>query len=274
MIRWWDVFGERTEHAKGSCSLAALPPLTKDSPGCSGSPHQHPASPKLGLSWFETEVTCEGPSTAGPRVHALHQLPPGSHPLARTPWGGKWPFSPPCQHAQGGGTDADILVPDSLAAQGTAAFTLGDTGQPPWSGWMNPRLGKACPQERLFFLNAPLRSSGSLPAHSCAHPATSRLEAHLSGWLLWGGSRSKMLERQVLSVREEQPAPWKVQPACRERRDWGTKGKSEQRKRLQRLGQRVETSQGSDGMWTALQAGGASPDDLPEGWFEVISGEL
>lgn len=27
-----------TAHAEGSCSLAALPPLTKDSPGCPGSP--------------------------------------------------------------------------------------------------------------------------------------------------------------------------------------------------------------------------------------------
>lgn len=37
-------------HAKGSHSLAALLPLTKDSPGCPGSPHQHPAPPKSGLS--------------------------------------------------------------------------------------------------------------------------------------------------------------------------------------------------------------------------------
>lgn len=250
--------------AKGSCSQAALPPLTKDNPRC----QTHPTSTLLLPNWGRADLKQRwlgGSEHCSPRVHTLHQLPPGSHALARTPWGGKGPFCPLCWHAAGRRHRCwhfSVWLPGC-----SRHFHLGKYW-PAASIWPDEcSAGKSLPQERLFFPHAPRRWAGSLPAPSCAHPATSRLEEHRSGWLLWGGSRGKMLERQLLAAGGEQPAPWKVQPACRERHDWATKGKREQTERLQRLGKRVETSREHHGMSTGLQAGGASPDALPKGWF-------
>lgn len=123
------IWGENIAHAEGSCSLAALLPLTKDSPGCTRSPHQHPAPPKSGP--FETEVTRGGLSAA-----ALISIPYTTSHLALVPWEGHHGEENSLSVLragmhQGGDTDADILVSDFLAPHGTAAFALGNTGQPP-----------------------------------------------------------------------------------------------------------------------------------------------
>lgn len=203
---------------RGQQQPGCLLPLTKGSLGVQAHPPAPCSSQTQDKPNWDRGDYCS--------VHTVLQLPPGCHPLARTP-GEENGLSVLCASMhQGGGTDADILVSDFLAAQGTAASTLRNTGQPPWCGRMNPGLGKACPQEKLLFPDAPLRWSGSLPAHSCAHPATSRLEASL--WLAaLGGSKGRELERQLLAAGEEQPGKCrKVQPACRKRRDWGLKGKT------------------------------------------------
>lgn len=80
---------------------------------------------------FETEVTCGCLSAA-----ALISIPYTSSHLALIPWQGHHGeengLSVLCAGMhQGGDADADILASDFLAAQGTAAFALGNTGQLP-----------------------------------------------------------------------------------------------------------------------------------------------
>lgn len=80
---------------------------------------------------FETEVTRGGLSAA-----ALISIPYTSSHLALVPrerhHGEENSLSVlRAGMHQGGDTDADILVSDFLAPHGTAAFALGNTGQPP-----------------------------------------------------------------------------------------------------------------------------------------------
>lgn len=162
-----------TAHAEGSCSLAALLSLTKERPGCPGSPHQLPAPPKFGLSQFETKVTCKDLSTAAV-VSVLYTI----FHLVLIPWQG--------HHAEEKGLSL-LHAPGrrhrswhfSVWLPGCSrhcSFHLGKCW-PTALIWLDESsVGKTCPQERLFFPDAPLRWSGSLPAHSCAHPATSRLD--------------------------------------------------------------------------------------------------
>lgn len=136
-VSWWGkVFEERTPalpvwKAAAVWLHRSLP--AKDSHGHPGSPHQHLASPKSGLISHPVrqQVTCGGLSAA-----ALISTPhTGSHPALGPRQGHHGEENSLfLLHAgvhQGGDTTAGILLSSFLAARGTAAFALGDTGQPP-----------------------------------------------------------------------------------------------------------------------------------------------